>query len=91
MGIKTNKKFFDKFEYFLTKRKRVIGDVAKEILDNYYKKLDDEKRQFLIDLYEFSQTKKLSIKFKILMNKKLRSGNVKEDFKFRYDVLFNRM
>ena len=89
VGIKTKGK--NKLEYFVKKNKRVIGDVAKGILNNYEEQLSDYKKQFLKNIVNLSEDKKMLLKIKILMNKKLRTESWKENLKFRYDVLFNRI
>lgn len=89
IGINTKK--IDKLKYFITKRKRLIGNVAKEILKNYENQIDDYKKRFLKDIVEVAEDKKMLLKVKIIMNKKLKTESWKENLKFRYDILFNRI
>lgn len=89
IGINTKK--IDKLKYFITKRKRLIGNVAKEILKNYENQIDDYKKRFLKDIVEVAEDKKMLSKVKIIMNKKLKTESWKENLKFRYDILFNRI
>lgn len=91
VGLNNNKKFLKRVYIFLSRKKRKIGNVAKNILENCKQYLDEDKKQSLQQLVNLAENHNLKNKIKILSNKNFKSTNIKQNIKFKYDVLFNKI
>lgn len=92
MGIITNKNIWERLSYFTKKRKRIIGNVSKLILENYKSYITNENKiKTLEKIINLSNKHSIKNKIQILIDKKFKSTNKKENIKFKYDVIFNRI
>lgn len=90
-GVNDYKNFFTRMSYFILRKKRKIGETSQNILDNYKQYLDKDKINSLEQLENLSKKHSIKNKLKIIKNKRFRSNSVKQNIKFYWDILFNKI
>lgn len=91
MGISTQKTIKKYIKYFFRKKKRVIGYVSYLIYNNYNDIISEENKKVLNSIVQVYLKNNLYTKLKLVFNNKFISNSIKENIKFRYDVIFNKI
>lgn len=90
-GVKDYENIFKKSWYFISGKKRKIAEVSENILKNYKKCLTSEKIDILQQIVNLSKNHSLKNKIKLIKNAKFKTNNLKQDLKFHWDIIFNRI
>lgn len=91
MGISTKRTLKKYFEYLFRKKKRVIGNVSYLIYKDYKDIISKENEKILNSIIQVYLKNDFLSKIKLLFNRNFRSNNIKENLKFNYDVIFNKI
>lgn len=88
MGMNTTNGILKQINNFFRRKQRPIANISKELLNNYKEYMSNEYIKLLSNIVLFSQYHRF--KNKVYLLKNIKSSNIKENIKFKYDVIFNK-
>lgn len=91
MGISTEKTLKKYFKYLFRKEKRVVGYVSYYIYNNYKDIISESNKEILDSIIQIYLKNNFFSKIALIFNNNFKSNVAKENFKFYYDVIFNKI